>query len=123
MLPIHTAILKPQLWWLAGHNMSNHELEGIWAKILRTLRTEKNFALFGLLATMNDVAFADDKIILHVHNDAEKTMLKQHLNDLQNLAGEGVTITLQDDTTVVYDENRDYVARLKDLFGDKVEIV
>ena len=103
--------------------MEQHELEGVWVKILRTLRTEKNFALFGLLSTMNDVDFCDDKIIVHIHNDAEKTMLNQHLTQLQDLAGENVTLTLQDDTVVVYDENRDNVARLKDLFGDKVEIV
>ena len=103
--------------------MEQHELEGVWVKILRTLRTEKKFGLFGLLSTMNDVDFSDDKIIVHIHNDAEKTMLNQHLTQLRNLAGENVTLTLQDDTVVVYDENRDNVARLKDLFGDKVEIV
>lgn len=103
--------------------MEQHELEGIWVKVLRALREGKNFGLFGLLSTMNDVDFVDDKIIVHVHNDAEKTMLQQHLTMLQELAGGEVTITLQDDTVVVYDENRDYIARLKDLFGDKVEIV
>jgi len=103
--------------------MDHHELEGVWAKILRTLREDKNFALFGLLATMNDVGFTDGKILIHLHNDAEKTMLKQHFDTLQNLAGADVPLVLQDDTQVVYDENRDYVARLKDLFGDKVEIV
>lgn len=103
--------------------MEQHELEGVWVKILRGLRTEKNFGLFGLLSTMNDVDFRDSQIAIHAHNDSEKTMLKQHLPQLQGLAGETVTITVQDDTVVVYDETRDYVARLKDLFGDKVEIV
>jgi predicted nucleotidyltransferase len=103
--------------------MEQRDLEAIWAKILRTLRTEKNFALFGLLATMNDVAFSDGKITVHLHNEAEKAMLKQHFSVLQDLAGAEVTIVLQDDTTAVQDENRDYIARLKDLFGDKVEIV
>ena len=103
--------------------MQTRDLEAIWAKILRTLRTEKQFALFGLLATMNDVAFSDEKIIIHLHNEAEKTVLKQHFSVLQDLAGAEVTIVLQDDTVAVQDENRDYIARLKDLFGDKVEIV
>ncbi len=103
--------------------MTEHELEGVWVKVLRGLRNDKYFSLFGLLSNMNDVEFADDKIFVHVHNDTEKVMLKQHLSQLQELAGENVTVTLQDDTALVYDENRDYVARLKDLFGDKVEIV
>ena len=103
--------------------MDSHELEGVWANILRTLRTDNNFSLFGLLATMNDVEFSDQNIILHMHNETEKNMLKQHLSTLQNIAGTNVNFVLQDNTTVVYDENRDYIARLKELFGDKVEIV
>ena len=103
--------------------MDRHELEGIWAKILRTLRDEQNFALFGLLATMNDVDFGDNQIILHMHNDAEKTMLQQHLSLLKTLVGDTVQVILQDNTVVVVDENRDYIARLKEIFGDKVEIV
>ncbi len=103
--------------------MESHELEGIWAKILRTLRTENNFALFGLLATMNDVEFATDKIIIHAHNETEKKILQQHLATLEKLAGETVAVVIQDDTVVVYDENRDYIARLKELFGDKVKIM
>ena len=103
--------------------MKTHELEGIWAKILRTLRTENNFALFGLLATMNDVEFATDKIIIHAHNETEKKTLNQHWVTLKKLAGETVTVEIQDDTVVVFDENRDYIARLKELFGDKVKIM
>ena len=103
--------------------MEQHVLEGVWAKILRTLRTNKNFGLFGLLSTMNDVDFHDDQIVVHVHDETEKSMLKQHLPQLQELAEAGVTVTWQDDTVAVYDENRDYITRLKDLFGDKVEIV
>lgn len=102
--------------------MDEHALEAVWATILRTLRTDKNFALFGLLSTMNDVAFQDGKICLHTHNDAEKAMLKHHLPTLQKLAGE-TQITLQDDTVTIQADNRDTIARLKDLFGDKVEIV
>lgn len=103
--------------------MQGHELEAIWAKVLRGLRTEQNFALFGLLATMNDVEFVDGKIIVHLHNETEKTILKQHATDLQTLIGAEVELVLQDNTVEIQDENRDYVARLKDLFGDKVEIV
>ncbi len=103
--------------------MNQHELEGVWVNVLRALRLDKRFALFGLLSTMNDVDFVDDQIIVHVHNDTEKEMLKQNLPLIQSLAGENVQVTLQDDTVVVYDENRDYIARLKDLFGDKIEIV
>ena len=103
--------------------MDQHDLEGIWVKILRTLRTDKNFALFGLLATLNDVEFQEHQIIIHMHNETEKSMLKQHLPTFKKLAGDDVEIVLHDDTVIVYDENRDYVARLKEIFGDKVEIV
>ena len=123
MQPTPTAILKPRRWWPAERNVTDQNLEAVWVKILRALRTDKHFALFGLLSSMNDVEFADGKIYLHTHNDAEKNMLKQHLTDLQTLAGEEATLVLQDDTVSVHDDNRDYVARLKDLFGDKVEIV
>ena len=103
--------------------MNFQELEAIWAKILRTLRTNKNFALFGLLSTMNDVEFIDEKIIIHLHNDSEKTMIKQHISELRELSGEQNILYLKDDTVEVHDENRDYIAKLKELFGDKVEIV
>lgn len=103
--------------------MVDQNLEAVWVKILRTLRAEKNFALFGLLSNMDDVAFADGQIVLRAHNEAEKNMLKNHLATLQNLAGAEAKLTIQDQTTVVYDDNAEYVTRLKDLFGDKVEIV
>ena len=103
--------------------MDQHELEGVWAKVLRSLRENQNFALFGLLATMNDVEFHDNEILIHLHNDSEKAMLKQHLTELQTLVGPEITVKTQDDTQIVYDENRDYIARLKDLFGDQVEIM
>ncbi|MCQ2381799.1 MAG: hypothetical protein MJ054_00665 [Clostridia bacterium] len=103
--------------------MNSGDLEGIWARILRTVRSEQRFALFGLLARMNDVEFVGQEIKIHVHNDAEKEMLKQQLPSLQVIAGDSAKLVLQDDTVMVHDENRDYIARLKDLFGDKVEIV
>lgn len=103
--------------------MNDQNLEAVWVKILRSLRNDKNFALFGLLSTMNDVAFTDGKIILHFHNEAEKNILKQQLTNLQTLAGSEATLVLQDDTAETHDEDRDIIARLKDLFGDKVEIV
>ena len=103
--------------------MDQHELEGVWAKVLRSLRENQNFALFGLLATMNDVEFHDHEIIIHLHNESEKLMMKQHWQDLKNLIGAEIDIKTQDDTQIIHDENRDYIARLKDLFGDKVEIV
>ncbi|MCM1404456.1 MAG: hypothetical protein NC133_03080 [Prevotella sp.] len=96
--------------------------EAVWAHILRTLRTEKNFALFGLLSTMNDVTEQDGQICLHAHNDAEKNLLTHHLPLLQKLA-EPTPLVVQDDTQTVQDDNRDTIARLKDLFGDKVEII
>ncbi len=102
--------------------MADQNLEAVWANILRTLRTEKNFALFGLLSTMNDVEFKDGKICLHTHNDAEKSMIHHHLAALQTMAG-GDMIALQDDTVTIQADNRDTIARLKDLFGDKIEIV
>ena len=103
--------------------MDRHALEGVWVKILRQARDAQNFALFGLLSTLNDVEFADTQIILHVHNDAEKNMLKQHLATLQSWGGDAATLVLHDDSIPMPDSNRDNIARLKDLFGDKVEIV
>lgn len=103
--------------------MTDQNLETAWVKILRSVRNEKNFALFGLLSTMNDVEFKDGKILLHAHNDAEKNLLKQNLTTLQNLAGQEVNLVLQDHTVNVQNDDREIIARLKDLFGDKVEIV
>ena len=103
--------------------MAEQNLEAVWVKILRALREEKNFALFGLLSNLDDVAFANGKIILPTHNEAEKNMLKNHLPTLQKLAGELAQITLQDCSNVMQDDSAEFVTRLKDLFGDKVEIV
>lgn len=98
-------------------------LEAVWVKILQTLRAEKNFALFGLLSNMDDVSFVDGQIILKMHNEAEKNMIKNHLTTMKKIAGEDIDLVLQDSSVVVQDDNAEYVARLKDLFGDKVEIV
>ena len=103
--------------------MTAQNLEAVWVKILRTLREDKNFALFGLLSNMDDVAFKDTQIILYTHNEAEKNMLKNHLPTLQKMAGELVKIIIQDYAVLEHDDNIEYVARLKELFGDKVEIV
>lgn len=103
--------------------MAEQTLEAVWVKILRALREQKNFALFGLLSNMDDVEFAEDKIVLHAHNEGEKSMLKKHLATLQKLAESEVQITVQDQTNFVQEEHDEYVTRLKELFGDKVEIV
>ena len=103
--------------------MSQQNLEAIWVKILRALREDKNFSLFGLLSNMDDVKFQDTQIILYSHNDGEKNMLKQNLPKLQNLAGQDVELVLRDATVLVADEHEEYVTRLKEIFGDKVEIV
>ena len=103
--------------------MAEQKMTAVWAKILRTLRENQNFALFGLLSNMDDVSFAEGQIILHAHNEAERNMLKKHLPTLQDLVGTEAKLSVQDQTEVVYDEHAEYVTRLKDLFGDKVEIV
>lgn len=103
--------------------MTKQNLEAVWAKILRTLRENQNFGLFGLLSNMDDVSFVDDQIILHTHNEAEKNMIKNHLATLQDLAGAETKLVVQEQTALVQDDNAEYVTRLKDLFGDKVEIV
>lgn len=103
--------------------MADQKLEAVWAKILRGVRDSKNFSLFGLLGTLNDVEFNEAKIILHTHNDAEKNILKQQLNNLQSMAGDDVMLVLEDDNLIDHDDDRDVIARLKELFGDKVEIV
>lgn len=99
------------------------KLETAWVKILQTLRAEKNFALFGLLSNMDDVVFQDNKIVLRIHNEAEKNVIKNHLAIIQKIAGENVILELQDCINVVEEKNDEYVTRLKELFGDKVEIV
>ena len=103
--------------------MAEINLEAVWAKILRSLRESKNFALFGLLSNMDDDAFGSKQITLRLQNDAEESILKNHLALLKNLAGDDVEIVLQAMDCVVPDEQQDYVARLKELFGDKVKIV
>ena len=60
---------------------------------------------------------------LKFKEEYEKNMLKNHLTTLQNLAGAEAKLTIQDQTTVVHDDNAEYVTRLKEIFGDKVEIV
>ena len=103
--------------------MTAQNMEAVWVKILRALRTEKNFALFGLLSNMDDVEFtkALTRCIKNYAN--EKNMLKNHLPTLQKLAGGLAQVTLQDHSVVTHDDNAEYITRLKDLFGDKVEIV
>ena len=103
--------------------MTAQNMEAVWVKILRALRTEKNFALFGLLSNMDDVEFTNDQIILHTHNEAEKNKLKNHLPTLQTLAGSEAEVIVQNVGTVVKNDNAEFVSRLKELFGDKVEIV
>ena len=103
--------------------MAKENLAAVWVKILRTLRENKNFALFGLLGNMDDVELINNKIILHTHNEAEKSMLKNHLSTLQKLAGTDVSIDLQDFDISKEDDHAEYISRLKDLFGDKVKIV
>jgi hypothetical protein len=72
---------------------------------------------------MNDVELTNSEIILYTHNAAEKNMLKTHLTTLKNLAGAEVTLKLQDKAEITIDDHPEYITRLKDLFGDKVEIV
>ncbi|MBQ7973714.1 MAG: hypothetical protein IJ295_02040 [Clostridia bacterium] len=103
--------------------MADQNLEAVWVKILRTLRENKRFALFGLLSNMDDVAMRDGQIFMHTHNEAEKKMLKQYLKTLQEMAGTAVQLVVEDNTVVVQDDNQEYVTRLKEIFGDKVEIV
>ena len=103
--------------------MGDQNLEAVWVKILRTLRAEKNFALFGLLSNMDDVAFANGEIWLPAHNESEKSMLKHHLATLQELAGHEAQIQIKDATQTEQIMNDEFVTRLKELFGDKVEIV
>lgn len=103
--------------------MGEKNLEAVWVKILRGLREEKKFALFGLLSNLDDVAFSNSRICLLAHNEGEKSMLKQHLCALQKLAGDDVEIEIQDVAQAVKKGNDDFVVRLKELFGDKVEIV
>ena len=103
--------------------MSQQNLEAVWAKILRSLREQKNFSLFGLLSNMDDVKFQDSQIILYSHNEAEHSMLKKQIKNLQNLTGQDVELVLCDATVLVADGHEEYVTRLKEIFGDKVEIV
>ena len=50
-------------------------------------------------------------------------MIINHLATLQNLAGAETKLVVQEQTALVQDDNAEYITRLKDLFGDKVEIV
>ena len=103
--------------------MAEQNLEAVWVRILRGLREGKKFALFGLLSNLDDVSFGDGKIFLPAHNESEKSMLKHHLVDIQKLTNGEAEIQIQDATQKEQVGTDEYVTRLKEIFGDKVEIV
>lgn len=97
-------------------------MKAVWAKILRTLREQKQVALFALVSTLDDVELTDTQIIISAHNAAEYQMLKKYWPELKALT-EQDCLVLVDRTVTVNDVNVAYVEKLKELFGDKVEIV
>ena len=58
-----------------------------------------------------------------LYNEGEKNILKHHLETLQNLAGAEAEIQIKNLTAKEQVVNDEFVTRLKELFGDKVEIV
>ena len=90
--------------------------------MLQGLRAAKEYSLFALVSSLDEVQFTDTQIILPPHNTTEAAVLKRKLDLLNQLAGQDC-IVLADNLANEPEENGEYVARLRELFGDKVEIV
>ena len=97
-------------------------MKKIWVQVLQGLRAAKEYSLFALVSSLDEVQFTDTQIILPPHNTTEAAVLKRNLGLLNQLAG-GDYIVLADNLVTEPEHNGEYVARLRELFGDKVEIV
>ena len=89
---------------------------------MQGLRAAKEYSLFALTSGLDEVQFTDTQIILPPHNATEAAVLKRNLPLLNRLAGQEC-IVLVDNLMTEPEHNGEYVARLRELFGDKVEIV
>lgn len=90
--------------------------------MLQALRAEKEYSLFALCSTLDEVQFTDTQIILPPHNTTEAAVLQRNLGLLNRLAG-GDCFVVADTLINEPPHNDEYIARLQELFGDKVEIV
>lgn len=97
-------------------------MKKIWVKVLQGLRAAKEYALFALCSTLDEVQFTDTQIILPPHNATEATVLQRNLALLNRLAGVDCFV-VADSLINEPPHNDEYIARLQELFGDKVEIV
>ncbi len=90
--------------------------------MLQGLRAAQEYSLFALCSNLNEVHFTDTQIILPPHNSTEAAVLKRNLPLLNQLAGADCLV-ISDELLTEPAHNDEYVARLQELFGDKVEIV
>lgn len=93
-----------------------------WVNVLRGLRAEKDYALFGLVSHLNDLEITDEQILVRTHNTAEHQLLTKHLAHIRELAGTE-QIIVQDCTQSDQITDTAYQERLQELFGDSLEIV
>ena len=95
-------------------------MDEIWAKVLKGLRESNHTALFALINSIDDVAFTAFDITLAAGNDAEFNTLQKNLGLLRTLAGGDYIIITN--KKAAEKGSREYIEKLQDLFGDKLEI-
>lgn len=93
-----------------------------WVKILQGLRAQKNFALFALVSSLEEITFTPDKIIVQTNNDTEYQMLMKNLPLLQGLCG-GDFLEIKARPVLDQAQTNLYLEKLQELFGDKLEIL
>lgn len=96
-------------------------VQATWVKVLQTLRAQKRYALFALVSSLDDLTFTDTQIIVQTGNDTEYTVLTKNLPLLQELCGNCLVVNAPRKQEAR--ANLAYIEKLKDLFGDKVEIL
>lgn len=92
-------------------------MDGIWAKVLRSLREKEEHSLFSLVSNLNNVEFTDNSIIITTNSDAEYKVLTSNRNKLNRLAG-GDYIAVE-----LYRQNKvanENISKLQELFGEKL---
>ncbi len=94
----------------------------VWAKILEQLRSGNNFSLFGLISSIDNITFEENKIVIHTTSDLEFTTLQKNKKHLEELAG-GVIIEIEKSIAQASGHTHEYIEKLENLFGDKLKVL
>jgi hypothetical protein len=92
-------------------------MDGVWAKVLRSLREKGEHSLFSLVSNLNSVEFTESSIIITAGSSAEYKVLTANRGKLNRLAG-GDYIVVE-----LYQQNKaanENLAKLCELFGEKL---